>query len=72
MASFNFCRLGFKSQLSKKGCFFDERFFVSFQVKVDIENSIGDIRPKIKEEIRQMGKKLADHAAAIQVRSKAI
>ena len=38
-----------------------------FQVKVDIENSIGDIRPKIKEEIRKMGKQLADHAAAIQV-----
>ena len=38
-----------------------------FQVKVDIENSIGDIRPKIKEEIRQMGKKLSDHAEAIQV-----
>ena len=37
-----------------------------FQVKVDIENSIGDIRPKIKEEIRRMGKQLADHAAAIQ------
>jgi hypothetical protein len=35
---------------------------------VDIENSIGDIRPKIKEEIRRMGKQLADHAAAVQVR----
>ncbi len=41
----------------------------SLQVKVDIENSIGDIRPKIKEEIRKMGKQLADHAAAIQVSS---
>ena len=42
-------------------------YFSLFQVKVDIENSIGDIRPKIKEEIRRMGKQLADHAAAIQV-----
>jgi hypothetical protein len=41
-------------------------------VKVDIENSIGDIRPKIKEEIRQMGKRLADHAGSIQVSPKAI
>jgi len=44
----------------------------SYQVKVDIENSIGDIRPKIKEEIRQMGKRLADHAGSIQVSPKAI
>ena len=36
------------------------------KVTNDIERSIGDIRPKIKAEIRRMGKQLADHAAEIQ------
>ncbi len=36
------------------------------RVKVDIERSIGDIRPKIKEEIRNMGDQLSDQAAEIQ------
>jgi len=35
-------------------------------VKIDIDNSISNIRPIIKEEIRKMGKKLADHADEIQ------
>ncbi len=36
------------------------------RVKVDIERSIGDVRPKIKQEIRQMGEQLSDQAAEIQ------
>ncbi len=36
------------------------------RVKVDIERSIGDIRPKIKAEIRRMGDQLSDQAAEIQ------
>ncbi len=36
------------------------------RVKVDIERSIGDIRPKIKEEIRQMGERLSDQATELQ------
>lgn len=36
------------------------------KVKTDIERSIGDIRPRIKSEIRNMGKQLEDQAAEIQ------
>jgi prominin 1 len=36
------------------------------KVKTDIERSIGDIRPKIKAEIRKMGKYLEDQANDIQ------
>ncbi len=36
------------------------------KVKHDIEASMGDLRPKIKSEIRRMGQKLEDKAAEIQ------
>jgi prominin 1 len=36
------------------------------KVKLDIEASMGDLRPKIKAEIRQMGQKLEEKAGQIQ------
>lgn len=35
-------------------------------MKIDIENSVGDLRPKIKQEIRRMGKQLEEKADQIQ------
>jgi prominin 1 len=36
------------------------------KVKIDIENSMGDLRPKIKDEIRKMGRKLESKADEIK------
>lgn len=36
------------------------------RVKLDIESSVGDLRPKIKDEIRKMGKKLEEKAGQIK------
>ena len=36
------------------------------KIKIDIENSMGDLRPKIKNEIRKMGKRLEEKATEIK------
>lgn len=36
------------------------------KVKIDIENSMGDLRPKIKDEIRKMGARLEEKATQIK------